>query len=455
MLRRSIFATVTLSLLVAGCGSDKERAEPDVSIVAFKASPDSVSPGDRVTLTWTTENAAELHFFAGAEPLSVLVDDPASGTAEVRVRETTTFRLEAVGANASKAMEQTTVNVEPFDEVVIESFAASASEVGFGGIVTLSWRTSGATSLSLRDSEGRSFSLSGLNPAEGSVEVRPSGYTTYELVATGPGGEANATANVGVVAPAGARLRAESTRITIGESTVLRWEAVRATEVALVEGANRMTVEPVGEKQVTPSATTKYILEANGPGGPEAVTVTVEVAPSIDSFVAIAPGPSRPGTEVELRWSIRGATNATLSNLDGFVYTIPAGDLASGHKIAPAGVGGAFVLVAASGIAETTARASVPMSFEPRVELSIDPPAGVVAGDGTLATVTLSWRIDGASRIQVKAVPGGNVNVAGLSPRQDSIDIDIAGPTTFHVTAFGDTGKTEADISPVVHPPEN
>jgi peptidoglycan-associated lipoprotein len=73
------------------------------------------------------------------------------------------------------------------------SLSAEPALVEAGQAVTLKWSSTDATDAT----------ISGLGAvtAEGTQEVHPSQSTTYELVATGPGGSAKASATVNVIAP--------------------------------------------------------------------------------------------------------------------------------------------------------------------------------------------------------------------------------------------------------------
>jgi peptidoglycan-associated lipoprotein len=71
--------------------------------------------------------------------------------------------------------------------------SASPSVISAGDQTTLSWRTSNATTVTI---EGI-----GSVPTAGVRTVTPGTTTTYHLVATGPGGTANATASVTVNGP--------------------------------------------------------------------------------------------------------------------------------------------------------------------------------------------------------------------------------------------------------------
>lgn len=86
------------------------------------------------------------------------------------------------------------------------SVAISASPVSAqaGQLVTLTWSSTNATSVTLQPSVGDVA-------AQGSATVRPSQSTTYTVTATGPGGSAHASAQVTITsAPSPAAVRESS-----------------------------------------------------------------------------------------------------------------------------------------------------------------------------------------------------------------------------------------------------
>ena len=71
-----------------------------------------------------------------------------------------------------------------------------------------------------------------------------------------------------------ASLTANPAAIQQGESTTLSWSTRNATDVS-IDGLG--SVEPVGSKQVTPTASTTYRLVAKGEGGTQEATARVTV----------------------------------------------------------------------------------------------------------------------------------------------------------------------------------
>jgi len=88
----------------------------------------------------------------------------------------------------------TTTTTETAKAPVVAQFTAEPSSIERGQSSTLRWSVSDATSVSIEP---------GLGPVQsnGSRQVFPSNTTTYRLVASGPAGNANATATVNVTVP--------------------------------------------------------------------------------------------------------------------------------------------------------------------------------------------------------------------------------------------------------------
>jgi peptidoglycan-associated lipoprotein len=90
----------------------------------------------------------------------------------------------------------TTTTTETAKAPVVAQFTAEPSSIERGQSSTLRWSVSDATSVMIEP---------GLGPVQsnGSRQVFPSNTTTYRLVASGPAGNANATATVNVTVPTG------------------------------------------------------------------------------------------------------------------------------------------------------------------------------------------------------------------------------------------------------------
>lgn len=76
--------------------------------------------------------------------------------------------------------------------------------------------------------------------------------------------------------PAISTFVAEPSTIQRGQSSTLRWVVSNATEVSISPGIG--AVQSSGNRQVYPSSTTTYTLNAKGPGGTNSATASVTVS---------------------------------------------------------------------------------------------------------------------------------------------------------------------------------
>ena len=87
-----------------------------------------------------------------------------------------------------------------------------------------------------------------------------------------------------------ARLSADPTQISCGDSSRLSWSS---TEAARAEISGVGEVDASGEQLVNPTGTTTYELTATGPGGLQSASATVNVDSSIEASLSASPGEIR------------------------------------------------------------------------------------------------------------------------------------------------------------------
>ena len=171
---------------------------------------------------------------------------------------------------------------------VVSAFGADPGSIVEGESSTLSWKVSGAATVSIDHGVG-SVALTGTRT------VSPVTTTTYTLTATNEVGSITATAQVTVSAgpPAGLPVigffTAEPGSITAGDSSTLSWNVSDATVVTIEPGVG--AVAAAGSTPVSPAATTSYTLTAtNATGAVIAVaTVVVGAAPPAEQTVTLDP----------------------------------------------------------------------------------------------------------------------------------------------------------------------
>ena len=158
----------------------------------------------------------------------------------------------------------------------IASFSAAPASITAGGGSTLSWTTTGATSVAITPGTFTSAA------ASGSTSVSPAATTTYTLTATNAAGSTTATAVVTVNAaskPTISSFTASPTSITASGSSTLSWVTSGAANVAITPGTFTSTAAS-GSTSVSPAATTTYTLTATNAAGSATSTATVTVKAS-------------------------------------------------------------------------------------------------------------------------------------------------------------------------------
>ena len=155
----------------------------------------------------------------------------------------------------------------------IGSFVSNPGSISSGASSTLSWVTSGATSISI--SPGGFTSTA----ASGSTTVAPTATTTYTLTATNSAGTTTATLTVSVTtvaAPTITSFTANPTSVNSGASSALSWVTSGATSISISPGGFTSTAAS-GSTTVAPTATTTYTLTATNSAGATTATLTVTI----------------------------------------------------------------------------------------------------------------------------------------------------------------------------------
>jgi len=156
----------------------------------------------------------------------------------------------------------------------IASFAASPAAITAGASTTLSWTAQGATSVTITPGSFASSS------ATGSVSLSPTATTTYTLTATNSTGSATAIATVTVVPPnlpTITAFTASPASIALGAISTLSWTTAGAANITITPGTF-VSSSASGTTNVSPEATTTYVLTATNAAGSVTATTMVTVA---------------------------------------------------------------------------------------------------------------------------------------------------------------------------------
>lgn len=159
------------------------------SISDFFVSPNPLETGNNVTISWVTIEAQSVTLTAQDSQGTRTIPtgtQVASGSVTDSPAEDTTYTLTATGANGSDMAQET---VAVFDPPSIDLIEANPLTSTSGQPVTISWQTSNAVSVELRDSlTGSLIPTTDLGNGAGQVVVRPQVTSSYQLFANGAQG---------------------------------------------------------------------------------------------------------------------------------------------------------------------------------------------------------------------------------------------------------------------------
>ena len=302
--------------LQATASTTVSAATPNqVRIVQFTAIPASIQSGQSATLSWVIENATS----ASISPAPGSVDAH-SGSVGVAPTQTTQYTLTVTGPSGTTSADVTvSVNTGGGNPQILR-FEANPLTIAPNQSSTLSWTTTGATSVSI--------STIGAVSLNGSVDVKPSQTTTYTLTAsTADGHSVTAPITVTVASaqvPQIAVFVATPQTIDAGQSTKLCWQVTNATSVSITPGVGS-NLNANDCATVSPTVTTTYTLTATNGAGQIQGNVTVNVGQvRILSFTANPAFVTVLGTSVTLSWQTENATSVVLIGSTVGPQTLPA-----------------------------------------------------------------------------------------------------------------------------------
>lgn len=272
-----IASTLSLSVLLSGCGSSAGTTSVSAPTVTITANPASIAAGASSTLTVSATNATQVTV-TGSDGSTYTLQS-GGGTQAVNPTATTTYTatVTGTGGNASAAA-TVTVTAATAPTVTI---TANPTSILAGSSSVLTVTATNATQVTISGTDGSNYTL---QPTGGTEAVTPTVTTTYTATATGAGATATASVIVTVAAAAGpptVSIVANPTSVVSGNSSTLTVTATNATAVTVSgsDGSN-YTLQPTGGTQsVSPTATTTYTATATGTGPSATATATVTVVP--------------------------------------------------------------------------------------------------------------------------------------------------------------------------------
>lgn len=293
-------------------------APPPVRILRFTAEPSSIRPGGVARLTWVAENANTVTITPG--PGSV---DPHSGSTDVSPNQTTTYRLTATGPGNRQVVADVTVEVTSTltSAPQVIRFVAEPATINAGEASTLSWTTTGGTTVSISG-------IGNVDP-NGSRVVTPTQTTTYTLTVRASDGR-QVTAPVIVTVGPGETARvvqffASPQSVGAGGTSQICWNVEGATDISISPGVGS-GLKPSDCASVSPSDTTTYTLTAKSANGRTITASTILVVGGVRvlSFSADPAFSLKSGDPVTLSWTTEGAVYVVITSTDAPTGRLPA-----------------------------------------------------------------------------------------------------------------------------------
>ena len=332
----------------------------------------------------------------------------------------------------------------PAGSTLSVKLTANPKTIQPGQSSTLTWTSTGATSVELNDEHV---------PLNGSKIVTPSVTKEYDIEARDGTYkvESEVTIVVSTTAPPPsamptANLTASPMSIQSGQSSMLTWTTSNATQVML-DGA---VVAANGSRSMSPTATKMYSLVATNSAGSTTDTVTVTVTapppppppptPKPTATLSANPASIQSGQSSMLSWTTADATSVTLNG---------AAVSANGSQSVSPTADTTYSLVATNSGGSTTATATVtvtappppppPPTPKPTATLTANP-ASIQTGQSSM----LSWTTTDATSVTLN---GASVATSG------SQSVSPGATATYSLVATNSAGSTTATATVTVTVP--
>ncbi len=409
------------------------KAGPAASELVLVAQPSVVAKGGAVTLAWTATDPRGLRLTRADGTELDRRGQEASGAITVKVEEDSTFVLEAAGRRT-----ETAVRIRP--EIV--SFEATPKSAVPGEPVVLSWKTSGASKVTVDvpDREALLTSEDAAQVAEGSLEVPVESSIPDDRVfnfrVRAEGGTSGVVAERMItvyVAGQSHVLKFEAPRFAMsGETFPVSWQTAQADEVViLVDGQeiyrslNLATAAAGTTRLAAPTKKTTYVLRAaNARGG--SATAEAVVSPAIKTTLQSATAtPStiaQGGEAVTLSWNIPGARRVqVIHSHDGTVFSGMGDDLEVVDLTVYPNATGTYEIQADNTLGDRVL-APVEVTVTAPASFGLNTTGSVAQGDAVTLTLPAS-----AAATGFVGFPHGEIDVAAGEAESAFIDIRETG----------------------------
>ena len=295
---------------------------PPPTIDSFTATPTSIVLGQTTTLSWSSTST--FCAAAGDESSWFVTGGAPKGTVDTHpLYSPRTFILSCMAEDGEVITRSVTVNVTtpPVTQVKVPVITMSANpeSIGKGGIATITWSTTDATSCTASGGGLASSKWSGKRPTRGTFTTPAlTARQSYALTCIGNGRSASRSVTVSVAEGPQVTFTAKPSSVTIGEKVTLAWLAPSATSCTasgsgeewgwegVLPASGVQTTAPLKESQ----AFTVTCVNSLGGSTVKSVNVIVGVPKLSLSFTSTPPSVAY-GKKASLSWESTSATSCT------------------------------------------------------------------------------------------------------------------------------------------------
>ncbi len=290
---------------------------PQITQFDLSGSDTVVAPGQPFTLRWDTSNARNVSILELGGTGQGLTGD---GQLKVNgIQKDQKYTLVARSL-LGRRVERSQVVQARFERPVIEQFDVTPARVSGNQPVTVTWRVKNAAQVSISEL--------GKLPASGTRKLIPNKDTTLTLTAQNGSERESDARTVSVLGPEVREFKLTPPQVKKGESAVLSWNVVNATEVS-IDGLG--TVNAKGKRTVTPRDETSatYVITATGAGGlTKSANIRLELVTPKPEFTQfeITPNPVKSNEQFKIIWKTKNATAVNVQYGQGAEDSAPSGE---------------------------------------------------------------------------------------------------------------------------------
>ncbi len=446
---------------VTSSASFQAVSAPTVSSVTFGAA--TVTSGNNNTVNWATTGATSVAVSCTGTGAYTYSGTTVNYTgANVTTSATGTATCTVIATNAAGTTATSSGTFQVIAVPTVSSVAFSAANVTSGNNDTITWATTGASSVSASCTGAGTYSYSGTtvnNTAGSTVTTSGAGTATCTVTATNAAGSTATRTNTFQVlaAPTVTSVSFGAANVTTGSSNTVNWATTGAASVTVSctgTGAysySGATVNYTGAGVTTSSTGTATcsVVATNAAGATASGSNTFQVvaAPAVTSFTA-NPANVTAGYNAALSWATTNATNVAVSCSAPGSYTYSGTTVNyTNAAVTTSGAGTSTCSISAYNAAGTAATSTVSFNAvaSPNVTSMTLTPATVTVG----SNASLSWGTTSAATVNVScgapasySYSGSTVNYSGAV-----VTTSAVGQTTCGVTATNAAGQQSATNS--------